>query len=77
MVDDAEFVSGSRTGNQAFGSLTAGYEFRIDRLLVSPYARINGASLTLDEFRETGGSGALSFSAQQARSLRLKLQGRF
>jgi outer membrane autotransporter protein len=69
VVDDAEFVSGSRTGNQAFGSLTAGYEFRGDGWLLSPYARVNGAWLALDAFSETGGSGALSFSDQQARFL--------
>jgi outer membrane autotransporter protein len=69
VVDDAEFVSGSRTGNQAFGSLTASYEFRGDGWLVSPYARVNGAWLALDAFSETGGSGALSFFDQQARFL--------
>jgi uncharacterized repeat protein (TIGR01451 family) len=67
VVDDAALVYGARTGNQFFGSLTAAYQFRFDGLMLSPYARIKAAWLTLDAFTETGGlGGALTYSAQTA-----------
>jgi outer membrane autotransporter protein len=60
-------VFGSRNGSQVFGSLTAGYEFKRESFLLSPYARINAAWITLDAFTETGGlGGALNFSDQSA-----------
>jgi outer membrane autotransporter protein len=66
VVDDASFVFGQRTGRQLFGSFTGGYTYRDGRLLLSPYARINAAWLTLDQFTESGGPGALIYSEQTA-----------
>ncbi len=65
VVDDMAFVYGTRNGSQFFSSLTAAYQFRFDGLMLSPYARINAAWLTLDAFTETGGlGGALAYSSQ-------------
>ncbi len=66
VVADDSFVYGNRNGHQLFGSFTAGYTYRNGRLLLSPYGRINAAWLTLDEFTEFGGPGALIYSAQHA-----------
>ncbi len=80
VVDEADFVLGSRTGREVFASLSTGYEFRHDKLLISPYARINGAWITLDQFSETGGlGGALTYSAQSANLLTsvLGLRGKY
>ena len=67
IVDDGTFAFGSRSGNQAFASLTAAYQFRWDGLMLSPYGRINAAWVTLNAFTESGGlGGALAFSSQTA-----------
>lgn len=67
VVDDMALVYGTRNGSQFFGSLTAAYQFRWQGLMLSPYARINAAWLTLDAFTENGGfGGALAYSAQTA-----------
>jgi outer membrane autotransporter protein len=67
VVDEGDFVFGSRTGNEIFASLSAGYEFRQGRLLLSPYGRVKGAWITLDQFTETGGMGeALTYSSHSA-----------
>jgi uncharacterized repeat protein (TIGR01451 family) len=79
VVDDAAFVFGHRTGRQLFGSFTGGYTYRAGRLLLSPYARINAAWLTLDQFTEFGGPGALIYSEQTATFMTsvLGLRGRY
>jgi len=65
VVDELAFVYGTRNGSQFFSSLTAAYQFRFDGLMLSPYARINAAWLTLGAFTETGGlGGALAYSSQ-------------
>jgi uncharacterized protein with beta-barrel porin domain len=77
-----EFATGARSGNQIFGSVTAGYEYRQDGLLISPYGRLSGAHSTLDLFSETGaGINSLTFSEQKidtlAGSLGLRLEKSF
>ncbi|WP_186445098.1 autotransporter domain-containing protein [Mesorhizobium sp. J18] len=49
-----EFAAGSRSGDQLFASLSAGYEYRNDGLLISPYGRLSGSHSTLDAFTESG-----------------------
>src|SRR5690606_27108481 len=49
-----EFATGPRGGDQLFASLSAGYEFRNEGLLISPYGRLSGSHSTLDAFTETG-----------------------
>ncbi|WP_198137001.1 autotransporter outer membrane beta-barrel domain-containing protein [Nitrobacter hamburgensis] len=48
------FSSGDRSGNQAFGSLSTGYEYKGVRFLVSPYGRIEAAWTQLNAFTESG-----------------------
>ncbi|MDQ2701875.1 MAG: IPT/TIG domain-containing protein [Pseudomonadota bacterium] len=48
------FADGSRDSRQLFGSLSAGYEYREDGILFSPYGRIDAATTELDAYVETG-----------------------
>jgi uncharacterized repeat protein (TIGR01451 family) len=67
VVDDAAFVYGQRTGDQIFASLTAAFQYQSGGLMLSPYARINAAWVTLNAFTESGGlGGALNYSSQSA-----------
>ncbi len=50
-----DFATGSRSGQQVFGSLSAAYEFRNERWLVSPYGRVELSRTWLDGFTEEGG----------------------
>jgi uncharacterized repeat protein (TIGR01451 family) len=80
VVANNDFASGSRTGSEIFGSLTAGFEHRWQQLLLSPYARVNVISLWLDAFSETGDpTGSLTFSNQSATNLTgiLGLRGKY
>ncbi|MEO3998342.1 cadherin-like beta sandwich domain-containing protein [Mesorhizobium sp. CAU 1732] len=52
---NGEFAEGSRSGAQLFGSLTASYEFRGEKWLISPYGRAELSRSWLDGFTETGG----------------------
>ena len=49
-----DFANGARGGDQLFASLSAGYEYRNDGLLISPYGRLSGSHSTLNAFTETG-----------------------
>lgn len=65
-----DFASGTRSGDQFFGSLTAGYEYRDQGLLVSPYGRLSGSHSTLDPFTETGaGPWNLAYGEQSIDTL--------
>jgi len=69
VTDTGDFASGSRNGQQVFGSLTSGYEFKSDQLLVSPYGRLTASWSTLDGFTETGGGVYdLHYNAQTVNS---------
>lgn len=50
-----DFASGGRGGRQIFGSLTAAYEFRDRKWLISPYGRFELSRSWLDGFAEKGG----------------------
>ncbi len=72
-----EYAIGDRQGGQFFGSVTAGYEFRMHKLLMSPYVRVEGAHAKLDAFVEQdGGPYAISYGAQTVSSLAGVLGGR-
>ena len=61
----SQFATGSRRGNQVFGSISAGHEFRHEGMLVSPYARLDYASTRLKQVTETGVGGmALTYHEQ-------------
>jgi large repetitive protein len=51
---DGNTVSGSRDGSQLFGSIAGGYEYKNDKLLISPYGRIDLANAHLDAYTEQG-----------------------
>ena len=55
VTPNGAFATGNRSGTQLFGSLTAAYEFRDDRWLISPYGRVEFARSWLHGFTETGG----------------------
>ncbi|WP_197034863.1 Ig-like domain repeat protein [Herbaspirillum sp. RV1423] len=62
-------ASGSRGGRQLFGSLTAGYEWRGDNWMLSPFGRVDIARARLDRYTESGnGAGALTYFGQTVRN---------
>lgn len=71
-VDD--FARADRKSDQIFASLAAGYEFRRNGVLLSPYGRLD---LALDRFKqatETGaGLNALTYFDQDVKTLQLAL----
>ncbi|WP_373377784.1 putative Ig domain-containing protein [Cupriavidus nantongensis] len=63
--DESAFAYGKRDGHQVFASLSAGYEYRREAWLVSPYGRLSVSDSTLDPFTETGaGFSALKYFGQ-------------
>lgn len=66
---DGNSVNGSRDGHQVFASLAAGYEYRNDQWLISPYGRVDAASAKLDRYTEQGDAiYALSYGRQTVRT---------
>lgn len=49
-------AAGHRTGEQAFASVTAGYDYRQNELLVAPYARVDVTEDRLNAYTESGAS---------------------
>ncbi len=73
-----DIASGSRSGDQLFASLTAGYGYRRDGLLISPYGRLSGSHSTLDAFTEAGaGMWNLTYGEQTIDTLSGTLGLRF
>ena len=65
-----DFAFGTRKGNQIFGSIAAGYEFRQDGLLISPYGRLDVGMNRLKQGTETGaGLYALTYYDQSFSSV--------
>ncbi|WP_185820058.1 autotransporter outer membrane beta-barrel domain-containing protein [Pandoraea apista] len=70
VVDSNDFASGKRTGQQVFGSVSAGYEYRSEDWLFSPYGRMTASRSTLDQYSETGaGLNALTYFKQNVNTL--------
>ncbi|MCX7207723.1 MAG: autotransporter domain-containing protein [Proteobacteria bacterium] len=67
-------LTAQRDGEQVFGSLATGYEYREEQLMISPYARVEWMTAKLAAYSEadTGRQG-LSFEAQTMNSLTAKL----
>lgn len=66
---DGNTVSGSRDGHQTFASLSGGYEYRTDTLLISPYGRLDVASARLDRYTEQGDAiYALTYGNQMVKT---------
>jgi uncharacterized protein with beta-barrel porin domain len=58
-------ATGDRSGNQVFGSIISGYEYKNSRLLVSSYGRMEGAWTQLNAFAESGAASYdLTFGKQ-------------
>ena len=65
-----DFAYGNRKGNQLFGSLAAGHEYRRQGLMFSPYGRLDFATDRLRDGTETGaGIYALSYHQQTTSSV--------
>ena len=80
VTDNAGQVNGSRNGNQTFASLAAGYEYRQEQWMLSPYARLDLAHAKLDSYRERGDDiFALSYDQQTVKttSTSLGLRGEY
>jgi uncharacterized protein YhjY with autotransporter beta-barrel domain len=70
----ADFAQAHRKGDQLFGSVAAGYEYRRDGLLFSPYGRLDFANDRLKQTTETGaGLNALTYFGQNLPTLQLSL----
>lgn len=70
VVDANDFATGKRKGQQFFGSLSAGYEYRTDDWLFSPYGRLTASRSTLDQYSESGaGLNALTYFKQNVNTL--------
>jgi trimeric autotransporter adhesin len=69
VTDTGALATGSRGGRMVFGSLTAGYEWRSEGWMLSPYGRIDTARSSLDGYTETSsGTGALTYFGQSVNS---------
>ena len=69
VTDTAGMVNGDRDGSQVFLSLAAGYEYRQENWLLSPYARLDLANATLDKYRERGDEMfTLSYDEQKVKT---------
>lgn len=69
-----DFAYGRREGKQLFGSVAAGYEYRRNALLLSPYGRLDFSVDRLDQAMETGaGMNALTYFEQTLESLQFSL----
>jgi uncharacterized protein YhjY with autotransporter beta-barrel domain len=67
---NAVMMRGSRTGSDAFASVTAGERFDLGRFQLAPYGGFTGTSATLKAFTETGpGIGALAYGDQAIREV--------
>jgi len=76
------FATGSRHGNQVFGAVVAGIEYRDKGWLLSPYGRLELMSARLDQYTETAtGTNALTFFKQTVRTtsgtLGLRAEGQY
>jgi uncharacterized protein YhjY with autotransporter beta-barrel domain len=65
-----DYATGDRNGDQVFGSISSGYEFKDEGLLISPYSRLSASRSTLDTFIESGGDWAnLHYGSQTVDTL--------
>jgi outer membrane autotransporter protein len=72
-----DFAAAQRDGRYAFGSFSAGYDYRREALLLSPYARLSFTQVQLDQATESGaGSSALTLYEQKLKSTQAALGAR-
>ncbi|MDW5442299.1 putative Ig domain-containing protein [Polaromonas sp. SM01] len=82
ITDGGGFATGTRQGDQIFGSLASGVEYRGASWLWSPYGRIERSSTKLDAYTETAPNlKALTYFKQTVRTtngiLGLRAEGRY
>ena len=69
-----DFARGKRDANQWFGSIAAGYEYRQQGVLLSPYGRLDFGQARLKPYTESGaGLAALTYFEQTLPSLQLSI----
>ena len=69
VTDDSSFATGTRHGNQLFGSIISGMEFRNQGWMWSPYGGIEMTSATLNQYSETATNlNALTYFKQTTRT---------
>lgn len=74
VTETGELLASEREGQQVFGALSAGLEFRGRRLHWSPYGRVEFADVKLGGFREVGDDlWALDFAEQNSSQVRAAL----
>ncbi|HEY4316339.1 MAG TPA: autotransporter outer membrane beta-barrel domain-containing protein [Herbaspirillum sp.] len=70
ITDTGGSANGSRNGQQFFGSLSSGYEFQLQNLMLSPYGRMQFSSTLLRHYTETdGGNDNLAYANQRINTL--------
>ncbi|MFM0395084.1 autotransporter outer membrane beta-barrel domain-containing protein [Paraburkholderia phytofirmans] len=66
VTESGAFADGSRGGDQIFGALTSGYEFRRGLAMLAPYARVQFSSTLLQHYAESGaGAFNLAYADQR------------
>ncbi|AMP09949.1 autotransporter beta-domain protein [Collimonas arenae] len=69
ITDGGGFATGLRHGDQIFGAIVTGVEYRNDGWMWSPYGRLELMSATLDQYTETAaGLNALTYFKQTVRT---------
>ncbi len=69
ITGDGGFATGTRHGDQLFGTIVTGMEFHNDGWMWSPYGRLELMSATLDQYSENAtGLNALTYFKQTVRS---------
>ncbi|SFA99020.1 Putative Ig domain-containing protein [Collimonas sp. OK607] len=82
VTDGGGFATGLRHGDQVFGAIVSGIEFRQQDWMWSPYGRVELMSATLDQYTETAsGLNALTYFKQTVRtssgSLGVRAEGQY
>lgn len=67
---NGQIAHGSRSGDQVFGAVLAGYEFNKDGFVIAPYVGVRGSAGTLNGYSEAGGGMyGLSYGDQRVSSI--------
>ncbi len=82
ITDGGGYATGLRHGDQVFGAIVSGIEFRQQNWMWSPYGRVELMSATLDQYTETAsGLNALTYFKQTVRtssgSLGVRAEGQY
>jgi outer membrane autotransporter protein len=71
ITEGGGFASSSRNGNQIFGALVTGYDYRYADWLIAPYGRLEMMTATLDQTTEAASNlNALTYFKQTIKASR-------